>query len=228
MAIRADKRKYHYIYKITRADAYGRYYIGMHSTDNLEDGYFGSGSLLSRSIKKHGKDKHVKEILEYLPTREALKLREKEIVNEECIADKWCMNLKLGGEGGWDHITVERIKASGLKGSLAFKNKMLNDQSFKKKFSESLSKTISAGYISGDRQATGWSRSATNAAQSAEAKAKRKETRAKLNFQQAENNSQFGTKWAWVNKDQVIKKIPLADLENFVLNGWQRGLKYKI
>lgn len=40
MQRRADQRKFHYIYKISR-DA-GRYYIGMHSTDDINDGYFGS------------------------------------------------------------------------------------------------------------------------------------------------------------------------------------------
>jgi hypothetical protein len=85
---RADQRKHHYIYKITRVDGSGKYYIGMHSTDDLDDGYFGSGTYLWHSINKHGKDAHSKEILEHLPSRKDLKLREKEIVN-----------LKRGGEG---------------------------------------------------------------------------------------------------------------------------------
>jgi hypothetical protein len=51
------------------------------------------------SIKKHGKEVHSKEVLEHLPTREALKLRERQIVNEEMIADPLCMNLKRGGDG---------------------------------------------------------------------------------------------------------------------------------
>lgn len=100
MSNRADQRKFHYIYKITRAD--GKYYIGMHSTDDLEDGYFGSGQLLWKSIKKHGKEKHSKEILEFLPTRKTLKERERELVNEEILDDPLCMNLKLGGEGGFN------------------------------------------------------------------------------------------------------------------------------
>lgn len=106
---RADRRKHHYIYRITRTDGSGKYYIGMHSADDLDDGYFGSGSLLSRSIKKHGKEKHIKEILEHLPTREALKLREKEIVNEELLGDKLCMNLQLGGGGGGGGGTTSEI-----------------------------------------------------------------------------------------------------------------------
>ena len=96
---RADKRRYHYIYKITRDD--GRYYIGMHSTDNLDDGYFGSGKLITRSIKKHGREKHTKEILELLESRALLVKREKELVSPELVRDVQCMNLGLGGHGGW-------------------------------------------------------------------------------------------------------------------------------
>lgn len=92
---KARKRKYHYIYKITRFD--GAYYIGLHSTDNLNDGYFGSGQRLWYSIKYHGKDKHKKEILEFLPTREALVAREKHLVNHEMLADTLCLNLREGG-----------------------------------------------------------------------------------------------------------------------------------
>ena len=96
---RANKRKFHYIYKITRDD--GRFYIGMHSTDNLDDGYFGSGKLITRSIKKHGIERHTKEILKFVDSREELKKREQELVTEELICDKLCMNLKLGGIGGF-------------------------------------------------------------------------------------------------------------------------------
>lgn len=55
---RADKRKFHFVYQIDRFD--GKFYIGMHSTDLMEDGYFGSGTHLSNSLRYHGKDKHTK------------------------------------------------------------------------------------------------------------------------------------------------------------------------
>jgi hypothetical protein len=109
--VQAVRRKHHYIYKITRVDS-PRYYIGMHSTDDLEDGYFGSGKLLAASIRRHGKEKHVKEILEHLPSREALKLREKELITKELIDDKLCMNIVPGGGGGSD---VGRLGAEALK-----------------------------------------------------------------------------------------------------------------
>lgn len=97
MTRRAQDRTYHYIYKITRDD--GKFYYGLHSTDNLDDGYFGSGMRLSRSIKKYGKDRHTKEIIEFLPSREAVKTREREIVNAELLKNEECMNLSLGGQG---------------------------------------------------------------------------------------------------------------------------------
>ena len=69
------ERRYHYIYKTTCIIT-GRYYIGMHSTDNLDDGYLGSGKRLWFSINYHGKENHTKEILEFLDSRKLLKERE--------------------------------------------------------------------------------------------------------------------------------------------------------
>ena len=90
-----DSFQYHYIYKIERFD--GAYYIGMHSTNDLDDGYFGSGKRLWHSINYHGKDKHTKNILEFCQTRTHLVDREKEIVNLELLGDPKCLNLKPGG-----------------------------------------------------------------------------------------------------------------------------------
>jgi hypothetical protein len=93
------RKKYHFIYKTINMLS-GRYYIGMHSTDNLNDGYLGSGTYLKRSINKHGKENHSIEILEFLNSRQELAAREKEIVSLQEIAKKECMNLKVGGQGG--------------------------------------------------------------------------------------------------------------------------------
>lgn len=76
----------------------------MHSTEDLNDGYFGSGLLIQRSIKAHGADEHVREILEYASDRESLRELEKQLVTEEILKDPLCMNIKLGGEGGWKDV----------------------------------------------------------------------------------------------------------------------------
>lgn len=101
--MRAKHRNHHIIYKTT-CIVTGRWYIGMHSTDDLDDGYIGSGKRLWRSIQKHGKEAHKFEVLESLPDRKALATREKELLTEELRADPLCMNIAPGGVGhhpGW-------------------------------------------------------------------------------------------------------------------------------
>jgi group I intron endonuclease len=106
------RRKHHIIYKTTCLVT-GKWYIGMHSTNDLNDGYIGSGKRLWYSIKKYGKEQHRCEILEHLPDRETLALREEEILTPELKADPLCLNLAKGGLGhhpGW-YTTSESTKA---------------------------------------------------------------------------------------------------------------------
>ena len=119
------EKKYHYIYKITCLKN-GRYYIGMHSTYNLKDGYMGGGKRIKNSIKKHGKEAHIKEILEYFDNRESLKSREAELINEDLLRDPQCMNLQPGGGGGI--INEEHLKKFSKSGVDEFKKRMENPQ----------------------------------------------------------------------------------------------------
>ena len=93
-------KKYHYIYKTTHI-ASGRFYIGMHSTDNLEDGYMGSGKRIRNIINKYGKESCSFEILEHFSDRKSLASGEKEIVNGELLKNPLCINLTTGGHGSW-------------------------------------------------------------------------------------------------------------------------------
>lgn len=107
--------QYYYIYKTTN-QINGKFYIGMHCTDNLNDGYIGSGTQLKRSIIKHGKENFKREILEFLPNKEELIKREKEIINEEVLNDPNSMNLQPGGGGGLttDEHKRKFFRAGGL------------------------------------------------------------------------------------------------------------------
>jgi hypothetical protein len=74
----------------------------MHSTNDLHDGYYGSGTHLQRSLKKYGVENHKYEILEHLPTRAELRIREQEILTEEFISDPLCMNIRFSCSAGND------------------------------------------------------------------------------------------------------------------------------
>ena len=200
---RADKRRYHYIYKITRDD--GRYYIGMHSTDDLDDGYFGSGKLITRSIKKHGREKHTKEILEYLPTRVALKSRETELVNEDIIGDVLCMNLRLGGAGWESH----EAKAAAVKGNTSGNR---NREEASRKAVNTKRVRNSGNFFGGKFGAFAGKKHSV-------------ESKAKMSAadRTGEKNSQFGT--CWISKDGTAIKIKKNNLLEYLQQGYLRGRK---
>lgn len=90
---------YYLIYKITNK-VNGKIYIGQHMTDNLDDGYMGSGIQIRRAIKKHGVENFSKDILYFCTDVETMNIMEEIIVNEEFIARKDTYNMAIGGQGG--------------------------------------------------------------------------------------------------------------------------------
>lgn len=91
------KHKYNYFYKITNT-INGHFYYGVHSTDDLNDGYMGSGTRLKKAIEKYGIDNFKKEIIRYCSNREEAYELEEETVTESLIKDNNCYNIILGGE----------------------------------------------------------------------------------------------------------------------------------
>jgi len=91
---------YNTIYKITNK-INGKTYIGMHKTKNLDDSYMGSGFLIKRAIKFHGKENFEKEILFVFDTYDEMLEKEKELVTESFVDNPMTYNLVCGGLG-WD------------------------------------------------------------------------------------------------------------------------------
>ena len=54
-------KEYHYFYKITNL-INEHYYYGIHSTNNLNDGYMGSGVRLNKAYKKYGIENFTKTV----------------------------------------------------------------------------------------------------------------------------------------------------------------------
>lgn len=90
-------KKYNYFYKITN-NLNNHFYYGIHSTDNLEDGYMGSGTRLNYAYKKYGIENFTKEILKFFDTRKECAEYEDEMVTEELIHSKECYNVVGGGD----------------------------------------------------------------------------------------------------------------------------------
>lgn len=107
-------KKYNYFYKITNTKS-GEYYFGVHSTDDLDDGYLGSGTRIKEAIEKEGKENFNKEIIKFFSTiTEALE-EEARVVTKDLVDDPMCYNMVLGG-GGYDNNSLTVIdKELGIK-----------------------------------------------------------------------------------------------------------------
>lgn len=215
------EKNIHYIYKTT-CNVTGRWYIGMHSTYNLEDGYMGSGKTLRRSIRKYGKDNHTKEILEFLENREELAKREREIVNKELILDSKCMNITIGGEGGGfineEHM-FKCVKAGRKKTDEILKEKFGGDENWLSRFNSHVNKMAweNEEYRENKLKNLDWTGKKHTDESKRLISQKRKGTGV------GESNSQYGT--CWITKDGANKKIKKEDIETYLNEGWVKGRK---
>ena len=119
--VRASNRKHHIVYKTT-CIVTGRFYIGLHSTDNLDDGYLGSGKRLRRSVNKHGECNHVREIINEYASRKEASNAEKILITKEMLLDNNCLNCGPGGLGATDRpATSDETRAKMSKTRIGMK-----------------------------------------------------------------------------------------------------------
>ena len=91
----------HYYVYITTNTVNGRKYIGKHQTNDMNDGYLGSGTLLRRAIKKYGKGKFSKEIVYIAKDHESLIAEEVRLIEAyNAVSDPLFYNIAFGGAGG--------------------------------------------------------------------------------------------------------------------------------
>lgn len=90
---------YYVIYKITNR-VNGKIYIGCHITNNLNDGYMGSGKNIKQAIEKYGTENFEKEYILFCDDRKEMYEKESEIVNEKFVLNENTYNISVGGKGG--------------------------------------------------------------------------------------------------------------------------------
>ena len=203
---------YYTVYKTTNI-VNGKIYIGTHKTNNLDDGYLGSGTVLKRAIEKYGPDSFSKEILAIFDNPVDMFALEAELVTEEFLIDTNSYNLKIGGMGGWDFVNEAGLcTVSGKsiearkKFAKTYKSLLDNDPEFKKHVQDTSRKNL--------QKATGSSRF-TGKVHSEETKGK---MRSKAKERTGQKNSQYGTMWitnGTVNK-KINKEFPIPE-------GWYKG-----
>lgn len=94
--------KYRYLYCVCttnpNSNLGNKVYFGCHRTNDLNDGYIGSGVLLQKYLKKYPND-YERYILEYFNTDEEMFNREYEIIHD-VLKYPIVLNLTEGGKGG--------------------------------------------------------------------------------------------------------------------------------
>lgn len=209
----------HYVYKTT-CNITKRYYIGMHSTSNIDDGYLGSGLRLRRSIRKYGKDNHTKEILEFVETRELLAKREREIVNKQLLSEDLCMNLTIGGECGGYMNEEHMMKCVKAAAKSTNQKRWVDDRERNiKELSERMKIRLADSKIK-EKQLSGITGYWEGKNLPNKTKQKISETRKKYEIGKGNTNSQYGT--CWITNEIESKKINKHDE---VPNGWRLGRK---
>jgi predicted XRE-type DNA-binding protein len=211
-----QKANIHYLYKTTCIIT-GRWYIGMHSTNNLEDGYMGSGKRLRHSLRYHGKNNHVKEILEFFDNRELLVEAEIKAITPEMVSNRNRMNLKEGGYGGGGFWSDEHMMKCSKAGNKAFKEKLATDKAFREAKSIKSSENTKKGMAEGKIKPIDYSWLGKKHSE----KTIKLLCEVKKGTGTCEDNSQFGT--CWITKDGLNKKIKKDDLGSHLNEGWVKG-----
>lgn len=219
----------HHVYLIENL-INGHIYVGKHSTENLDDGYMGSGKLVTKAIAKHGLENFRKHIIKEFDTSEEAFEFEKSIVTEEFVADRNTYNLKIGGVGGgdWSHINsdVEFRREKNQRAMRITNHKIQTDPAFaayramkNARTSVRTKRLHEEGKI--PYEGLDWTgRKHTQ-------KSKEAIGRANAIAQSGQRNSNFGK--AWVHNDELkkSKSVSKDQLQLFLDEGWVIGRKMK-
>lgn len=217
--------RYHYFYRIVN-NINGKYYFGIHSTKNLNDGYSGSGTILRLSYKKYGRDNFSMYLERFFESRDELIKYEEQIVDNDLVQDDLCYNIIQGGlanphQFNWDpnkpHHSLGRIHINNGE-----HNKVVNPGE--------LDEYLANGYVLGELQHTTIGKVVVNKEGLPDRFIYPEEIPTYLKDGwvcggRSRNKGQksFAKGQMWIMKDDIRKRINPDELQSYINNGWQKG-----
>jgi hypothetical protein len=210
---------YYYVYKITNL-INGKIYVGKHKSEihPLDNGYYGSGELIQRAVKKYGKENFSKVVLHYCSSLEEAAIIESKIVTKNFVSNPETYNAHEGGFGGWCHWnngSKGHLEAAVRGGKL--RGKKLNEfilqqkeqnTEWWKRYKKQILLNISWDNLS-----------------KSEILIRKKhlsEVQKGKSKNVGKNNSQYGRFWI---SNVITKEVKRVDSDDSVPNGWVKGKK---
>ena len=201
-----QNKKVHFLYKSTN-QLNGNYYVGIHSTNKVDDSYIGSGTRFRNEVRKYGKSNFTREILEFFSTRDKALLAELGYVSS-ILQDPNCLNLCEGGRAG------------GLNDEARKKSKERRDwlRENSPEWNSEVSRKVSEGLRKSCQNRPGTFTGKTHKPETIEKMKTVAQGRGK-----GEDNSQYGT--CWITNQLQNKKIKKS---HTIPEGWKLGRILKI
>lgn len=196
----------------------------MHKTDDVNDGYMGSGKLIKRAIKKYGIVNFTKEILVVCSSLEEMISKEVEIVTREFVIGNDNYNLTTGGNGGWYWCNSSGKNLYGKNGHKGFGGDNLRSDivnymkeigkydEYCQHISEGLKRKIA-------KDGSWWT------GRKHKEKTKKKIGETNRIKQKGSNNSQYGTHWMYLTNEKRCVKVKNDEVEKYKRDGWILGRK---
>lgn len=216
------------IYKTTNK-ANGKVYIGCHKTTNPADDYIGSGTILKRAIRKHGRDSFEKSVLFIFDSPEQMFAKEAEIVDRLFVESDNTYNLLEGGWGGFDYVNANGKNLYGQNGDETHGRKNLISGKLFVDYKQ---------YLIGKGLWEEWRKRVSDGLRQRYethpshwiGRKHREESKRKIGVaasinQLGKGNSQYGTCWVYSSGQKKNLRIKKDELPAYLKHGWQQGRK---
>ena len=231
---------FYYLYRITNK-VNNKIYVGVHMTNNINDGYMGSGRVIKSAIEKHGIDNFHKDILEFFENAETMYAKEKEVVTDEFLLREDVYNLRRGGHGGFEYINKNKLHGFSDR-ETARKGRAATDDLMFQRYGENWRSVL--GKLGAEVMAENLrkkidekpefleslkknAKRASDAARNLASAEKRRNTLRAIGHQQGSKNSQYGKCWIWCDFIEGSKSIRKELLALYLEQGWIKGRKIK-